>query len=321
MTCKGRICADIGRATAIAMLSVWSFTFSGVIPIGPIISGAAQQSLERFELDWSKRVDELLKKHRLSNPLTEDDAAVILLALLDDANPNIRSRAADALAIVCRPGIRDDQQLAPLEVQRDRKDRHDPPKKVVATLLRRLADPEHIVRIHTGNALGRLEVTDALPTLRKLADDPDGGDRLWVADILIMLKDETGRARRIVREALKHPKSAVRANAVWTLGRLRPSGDPGLLRELAAVYENDQDRDVRFAVLQQYLGPPGVPFYVKVLDREPDTGLRHRAVIRLSEIGPPAREAVPALERLAKSPDVSLREIAAQALSRINSKE
>lgn len=96
--------------------------------------------------------------------------------------------------------------------------------------------------------------------------------------------------------------SPVRSSPGWK--DLVPSGPHSRnadMREHPAVLEGD---------------PRAIPVLIELLQAE-DAGVREWAASTLGEIGPPARDAIPALSELLKDP--ALRSWAAEALSNIDS--
>jgi HEAT repeat protein len=130
-------------------------------------------------------------------------------------------------------------------------------------------------------------------------------------------------------EALHDPDGSVRVNAALALYKIGPRAH-GAIPALCAALEDDIDW-VRMdaAMSLSRLGPAAreaVPALVATLGRHNNRrmfimfgrSVRQQAAVALGRIGPDAREAVPALTATLDDDEDLMREVAAEALRRIN---
>jgi HEAT repeat protein len=159
--------------------------------------------------------------------------------------------------------------------------------RVLAPLIKALASPDWIVRMHAAKALGRIQDPGAVAPLVPLLQDS-----------VKAVREETSTALAAIGEAalssllgaLTHAEWLVRLHAVEALGKTRSSEavDP-----LLSVLFNDRDRAVRedaVRALGQIGDARAVEFLMTAM-KEP--GLRPLAVEALGRIGD--RRAVPVL--------------------------
>jgi HEAT repeat protein len=176
----------------------------------------------------------------------------------------------------------------------------------VTALADRLEDEEPGVReaaVRALAALGR-QASVALPPLRAalkreaLGDRDDGSLRATAAEALHDLGSPRAVPVAELVQALRDPHAAVRFGAAQALGQRGAEGGPAVGPLLQAALR-DPDAAVRLeAAVALYRIDRRVdtilPLLVRVL-REPDEARRWIAADCLREIGPAAREAVPAL--------------------------
>jgi HEAT repeat protein len=97
-------------------------------------------------------------------------------------------------------------------------------KQAESALVEGLTDAVPIVQMSAAEALGRMGAVDAIPRLRNTVDsDPNPEVRLYAVESLIVLGDETARAR--VPEVLSAISRRVRGHPRWK--RLREVAETG----------------------------------------------------------------------------------------------
>jgi HEAT repeat protein len=158
--------------------------------------------------------------------------------------------------------------------------------------------------------------------------DPTEERRRRVYDELLALGSAAIPA---LADGLADPDVQVRRNVAFFLniaaGTWNKSLEPkldirGCLRSLIAALK-DRDAPVRALAAQAVgsIGPDAssaVPSLIALL-AYPDEGSRHSACIGLSGIGPRAREALPELHKALADPSASVRRVAQEAISAIES--
>jgi HEAT repeat protein len=206
-----------------------------------------------------------------------------LLSGLEDADAAVRQRAIYAWVEVA-------EALAP----------------AVAALADRLEDDEPGVREAAVRALAALgeQASLALPPLRAalkrltFGDRHDGLLRTAAAEALHDIGNPRATPVAELVQALRDPAAAVRFGAAQALGQRGPEVGPAV-GPLLQVALRDPDAAIRLeAAVALYKIDRRVdtilPLLVRVL-REPDEARRWIAADCLRDIGPAAREAVPAL--------------------------
>jgi HEAT repeat protein len=159
--------------------------------------------------------------------------------------------------------------------------------RVLAPLIKALASPDWIVRMHAAKALGRIKDSGAVVPLLPLLQDSVKAVREETSTALAAI----GKAALpSLLTALIHPEWLVRLHAVEALGKTQ---SPDAVEPLLSVLFNDRDRAVRedaVRALGQIGDARAVEFLVTTM-KEP--GLRPLAVEALGRIGD--HRAVPVL--------------------------
>jgi HEAT repeat protein len=101
---------------------------------------------------------------------------------------------------------------------------------------------------------------------------------------------------------LKSPDPETRVQAAQALGRLGAKAKDAV-PALIGIYGDKALRPwgAAYKALLE-IGPAAVPAMVEAMQRSPDVNLRYVMIYLLKEMGPPAKEAVPALDAILKQP-------------------
>lgn len=166
-------------------------------------------------------------------------------------------------------------------------------------LTRALRDPEATVRTTALASLTKIgpEIRDVLDEILVLHSDPDDGVRRSVMQALGTI----GRAPRVFEilvGGLKDPVADVRANAIQSMGRLKPPAGKEDLSVFIVAMGSSFPEVKRFAAEEiARLGPDIEPAMPILLDsmKDPDTQVRFAVYRALGSLGPKAKLAVPAI--------------------------
>jgi len=219
-----------------------------------------------------------------------------LLLALEDVDPEVRSRAAEALGEIGRPlnrrllGALGDKDVmvrvraASAVAERGEKER------AVAVLIAALADGDREVQHQAVNRLVDL----GSPAARKLADALGSGGaqtRLWAARILGRLGSAASGELASLLRALEDENADVREAAAFALCRLDLRTDkivPPLVQALGRkAPTGDESSGLNAAYALSKLGPPAVHALASELERG-KTPSRDYASLALARIGSPA---------------------------------
>jgi HEAT repeats/PBS lyase HEAT-like repeat len=198
-------------------------------------------------------------------------------------------------------------------------------KPPVQQLIQQLQDPSESTRLRAAKELGKLgsEAREAIPALQKALKDTDEDVRLVAARSLKMIQAAAGPSelvQRLIRE-LQSPDEIVRLKAAKDLGKLGSSAIDAIpaLQKLS----QDPDEDVRrvaansIRLIQAGAGPSeGLQKLIQQLN-SPDELTRLKAAKDLAKMGPAAKDALPALQKLLQDPDEDVRRVVASAMERI----
>ncbi len=188
---------------------------------------------------------------------------------------------------------------------------HVPPvREVVPALLKLLGSPAPGRRLAAINALRSFDADDAvIAALVASSRDRDGPVR--AAALSALQNDPTGRrslSLELLRDALEDDSPDVRAAAASAVDFTAPGKEP-IVPALIRHAHHDPDRSVRemCANALSMLRPPAVtasvvPMYVGAIDRrEAPALLRGNLIEALTQFGPAARGAIPAIVRVLRS--------------------
>jgi HEAT repeat protein len=254
---------------------------------GPKIRGvplwAWQQSLRR-SIAADNGTDSLLQKTlRWAEskwlkpepwPRFEPDMVPVLLSMVDDPSPDVRANVAFQLGA---------NPLSPESAE---------------ALVRLLDDPVDRVRGHAAQslALAASPYEPALPRLRvRLADTDMLCRHMSAVAVCRTGKALDAQAFSVLRDALHSGNAYTRLDATAALCHLGKAF-PEVLPEVAAAARKYEDGCLGLARAAKYAGAAGVPFLVELLDHR-DQMVRMEAANSLGNLGPQAKEAIPALTR------------------------
>ncbi len=181
------------------------------------------------------------------------------------------------------------------------------PEAVPALLASMRDGPEWPANM-AASALGRCDRT-AVPLLSKALGEENREVRLLVLRALIWMGEEAAEAAPAVAALLKDEDPATRRFAVRALAG---TGTPAISAVVGALGDSHPRVRTWAAEAAGSLGAEAVPNLVALLD---NAEVRPYALHALRRIGPAARDAVPALTRLLKDPNLG-REVE-RALARI----
>jgi HEAT repeat protein len=220
----------------------------------------------------------------------------------------------------------------------------------VPQLVTALASPDGDVRWHSARALGVIGDAKAIPALRKLTTDANtmvraqaiyalgllkSGDKESLSAIVTGLADKEVQVRRAAVRAMSMIK-ADRKVTIPLVVKLLEDADPNVaMRAMSAITEAGTEAvpaltaalthpEARYwaCIALSEIGPPAkdaVPGLIKVLaDEQPQ--IRLQATIALAEIGPLAKSAVLDLTKLLGDKSEPVRNAAVFALGRIGDK-
>ncbi len=196
------------------------------------------------------------------------------------------------------------------------------PKLDLSGLIRTLEDPEKDPRLilRKLNRMGE-KAAAALPALRAGLKRARGEVRGYFA--LTLGNVGRGRAAQDVPDILallEDENPRIRSQAAYGLGYIGPPARVSM-QKLVHLFEKDTKPFVRYAAVQALGGvtrgtDEAVPLLIRALS---DSYLpcRQIAARTLGELGPVARDAVPALEALEQKGNASFRQVATEALKKI----
>lgn len=186
------------------------------------------------------------------------------------------------------------------------------------------------VRGRAAEVLGRIGegAAPAVPALIEAMEDERPDVRREVLFALGNIGPQAKAAVGVARKALADPDQSVRYSAVWTLGRIGPAASDAL-PELEKDVCNTNDpffgsvcawAMIRIDAKNEKRIKAALPVLIKALENE-KSFVRSEAASTLSMIGPPAKEALPALKKAAGDPDETVAKAAAEAISKINGEQ
>jgi len=237
---------------------------------------------------------------------TEEHAKTVLAAMVDalkDSDPTVRAAVAESFGRI-----------------------GDEAKVAVPGLKTLLKDMDASVRLAGTFALGRVgpEGASAVPELMAvLASDMDTAVRKEAARAFSLLGLDAKAGVPALAKALREDKSEeVRQQAATALGKMRGETRDAVAAMIDAM-KNDKDKTVRVFVIHALgdsLGD-GLRGYVKdfadQLIKDPEADVRLALVQELGQLGPAAKEALPALQRAATDVQLSVRNEAKAAVKKV----
>ena len=297
-------------------------------------SHAAAAALERLG-----SADAAQRAHAVQDighaPLTTEETKIAIVRLAELANDpevsvrtslaeavaHLRGGATEAAAILSRL-TRDTQASVRLAAVGALKTMGPAAVEAVPALVERLADEDLGVRREAARALARVGGARFDSAVAALADalrtSKDAGLREEAAHAL----SEAGHnaaALAALLDALNDRDARVREEALHALGYMPATHADHVLPALRTGLR-DTDESVRAAAVRAAarLGVPGLSVLVEALL---DSALivRWWATVEIGNLGPSARDAVPALQRALQDEKPGVREAAARALTRLGS--
>jgi HEAT repeat protein len=212
-----------------------------------------------------------------------------------------------------------------------------------------LSSGDPVAKSAAADAIGDRGVVGlaGVPALTKAVADADAEVRWHAARALGAIGPGAAPAVAVLSTALADQNPAVRAYAAYALGRIGEASKPAVPQLVAAMKDSDAlvRREALRAIGQIKPGPAVVvPLFIEVIKNSPPSeimpalhsmaefgekvvpgliealqheGAQYWACIVLAEIGPPAKDAVPALIEVLDNPKAEVRREAAMALGRI----
>jgi HEAT repeat protein len=188
--------------------------------------------------------------------------------------------------------------------------------KAVPQLTKALGSPDEDVRWHAARALESIgpKAVSAAPALLKVLKDESANVRAHAARALGMLGDKQSSVIDGLASLITDSDAQVRRSAIGAIARLDPGPDVAI--PLMVKVLDDADPAVKLPALQTLAegGASVVPALVEALDHPQG---RYWATLVLAEVGPPAKDAVPALTKLLADQDPEVRMQVAMALAAI----
>jgi HEAT repeat protein len=305
--------------------------------------GAAAAPLAPALVEAMREENNVIQRRQLANILTRvgpaaREAAPELVKLLQDKDLFTRQSAAVALRAV---GIRRDE--VPAVVAAIRRDPQSYSRGLLIELLgeqgpaaagaadllvEELRRPNWTNQVHAAGALARVAPERArkegVPAVEKWLQN--ASYHMAAADAMLRMDPRHKEALATVRKALAddeptrwYPRQQA-AEIIGTLGPAAKDAVPDLRAALKdpqppvrwsaafALWQVNGDADAAVTVLVDGLRPGPAPFQ------------RYQAVRKLGDMGPAARGALPELRVLSGDPDIQVRNLAAEAVRKIDPK-
>ena len=185
-----------------------------------------------------------------------------------------------------------------------------------ADLIQALKAQEESARLEAVDQLGamREKAAEAVPALTKLLADDSAAVRAHAADALGKIGPAAKPAAPALIELMTDPDDAVCRQALEALRQIRPGPEVGIPAVTKVLTEASPAMQVRALHALAEIGPEVVPFLIEALAEEDAV---HWACIGLQEIGPEAKDAVPALIEALDDPRLDVRREVTLALAAI----
>jgi HEAT repeat protein len=234
----------------------------------------------------------------------------VLAAALNDAEPNVRRRAVDALI---RVNARNDATAAIIEALKD-KDESVAELAIKHLLSKKRLDKSHVPALtevlKTATVPGRLaaiallepigrDARSAEGALLKLVEHPSAALRLRALKAFQAIGTNRLATVLAVAQALKDSDAAVRQQAAQTLGTMGGEARAAVPDLVAALKDKETHEMAHGALIAMRKG--AVAGILRALSDASDFRLRLELVKILGEIGAGAEEAVPELKTIASS--------------------
>ena len=183
------------------------------------------------------------------------------------------------------------------------------------------------VRGRAAEVLGRIGegAAPAVPALIEAMEDERPDVRREVLFTLGSIGPQAKAAVAVARKALADPDQSVRYSAVWALGRIGPDASvalPDLEKDVCDTNDPYFGSVCAWAMIRidaknEKLIKQALPVLIKALENE-KAFVRSEAASTLGLIGPPAKEALPALKKAASDSDETVAKAAAEAIDKIS---
>ncbi|MBA4389069.1 MAG: hypothetical protein C0404_13895 [Verrucomicrobia bacterium] len=201
------------------------------------------------------------------------EAIPALILMLDDKNEHVRASSASALRVFGSDA-----------------------RDAVPRLIRNLSDSYFVARSSAADALGMIgpAAKDAVPHLIKVIEQQKGDpvrSALWALD---RIGPAARQAVPVIITMLDHGNRGLRLAAIDALGSIRPTEEDVVHQLAARIVHKDMELNHHIARAMERIGRPAVHTFVKVVTGE-NAELRVLAIRSLGNIGPDAKQAIPAL--------------------------
>jgi HEAT repeat protein len=281
---------------ATAAYALWRVSNEAKDPVATLIAVLGDK--DHKESRW----EAALWLHKMGPPAKE--AVPALCAALSDQDDRLRSKVAEALGAI-----------------------HSQAELAVPALVKSLDDPDWLVRCYAGKALGEFgpEARKAVLPLSEALTDRDGHVKVAAALALWKIEGKTDPAVPVLIQTLngEDARSYSPEAAAEALGEIGPPAEAAI-PDLTAALKHDS-RGLRIAAAGALWKitkkpEPAVSVFIKALqDRDLlDDSDTARALDVLEEMGPQAKEAVPALLAVHKRGGSLFRESVEKTLKRID---
>jgi HEAT repeat protein len=232
----------------------------------------------------------------------------VMVESLKDPDPGVRAAAAEGLGRI-----------------------GDEAKGAIPKLAALLKDADPGVRLAAAFGLGRIgpEASLAIPELSDaLGSDADVNVRKEAARAFSLLGLDAKPAIPALAKALREDKSAeVRQQAALALGKMRGDEFQAAVPAMIEAMRKDSDRNVRIFVVHALGNGLGDGLRAHVKDMadqllaDADGDVRLALVQELGALGPAAKEALPALNRMVTDVQLTVRDEAKKAVKKVTEKQ
>lgn len=216
---------------------------------------------------------------------------------LNDADPIVRSEAADTLGLLGESAA-----------------------DAVPMLSAALSDDYEPVRLNAAYALGAIGEPAVSALIEKLEDE-NGSARRMAAYGLAAIG---APAASVLCDALEHENDEVRHQATYALAQIGRAAEPAVPVLMACT--KDSKVEVRRYIPEAFgaIGAPAapaVPALIDMLANDEDVQVRFEAALALGQIGPASSDAIPVLKESLSDKNRYVRDNSIHALKRIGTPE